>query len=274
MALGVAYIGLEKDNEAIKSLKKAVSLAPTSDDCHSFLSYALMRKRDLSAAEAAKRAIELNPRNSQAYYVLGVIFYRTGSYDLAYEHAKRAIAIKPDFAGAYLLSSESLVSSYSSLFGIIQKEPKNRYELLTDAANDLEKYISFASDSNIKHSQTKYLESLRYFAKYFSVPENQKRIGLEPETQPADSTPLVIVSKPRAGYSGEARRHGVSGKIQILVEFAANGNIDHLLVVKRLGYGLDELALDAARQIRFRPATRNGKPVTSVKTFEYGFAIY
>jgi TonB family protein len=274
MALGVAYIGLEKDREAVNALKKAVSFAPTNADCHSFLSYALMRRRDTSASDSARKAIELDPKNAQAHYVLGVMNYRKGSFDLAYEHAKRAISNRPDFAGAYLLSSESLVSSYSLLFGVIQKEPMNRYSLLSEAVENLEKYIAYASNSSLRESQIKYLESLRYFANYFSLPENRKRLGLDKDSQDVDTTPVIITSKPRASYTDEARRHGVTGKVQILVELAASGRVEHFLVLNRLDHGLDEMALQAARSIKFKPAMRNGKPISVVKTFEYGFAIY
>lgn len=41
-----------------------------------------------------------------------------------------------------------------------------------------------------------------------------------------------------------------------------------------LGYGLDELAFKAARRIVFQPKMKDGKPVSTVVTLEYGFSIY
>jgi len=45
------------------------------------------------------------------------------------------------------------------------------------------------------------------------------------------------------------------------------------LVVKPLGFGLDEEAVKAARKIKFQPATKDGKPVSIVKRVQYSFSI-
>jgi len=47
-----------------------------------------------------------------------------------------------------------------------------------------------------------------------------------------------------------------------------------MLLLNRLGNGLDEHALSAARRMKFEPKTVNGKPVPVVKMVEYSFAIY
>ena len=47
----------------------------------------------------------------------------------------------------------------------------------------------------------------------------------------------------------------------IQVIFRANGQVQVIRVVRGLGYGLDEAAIRAAQQIRFKPAQRHGTPV-------------
>ena len=54
----------------------------------------------------------------------------------------------------------------------------------------------------------------------------------------------------------------------------ASGKVTHLIVIKPLGYGLDEEAVKAAKAIRFEPFMRDGKPVSVVKRIEYSFTIY
>jgi TonB family protein len=66
----------------------------------------------------------------------------------------------------------------------------------------------------------------------------------------------------------------VTGTIRLLVGFAADSKVKHILVVKPLGYGLDEEAVRAARQIKFIPSAKDGKPISVVKTIEYSFSIY
>ncbi|MBV8206186.1 MAG: TonB family protein [Acidobacteria bacterium] len=86
--------------------------------------------------------------------------------------------------------------------------------------------------------------------------------GAPVRSEPA-TTPVEILSKPRPAYTAEARTQHIEGDILLEVRFAANGEVQVLRVVRGLGYGLDETARDAARRIRFKPATRNGRPSDS-----------
>ena len=45
-------------------------------------------------------------------------------------------------------------------------------------------------------------------------------------------------------------------------------------VVRSLGMGLDEKALDAVRRYRFKPAMKDGKPVPVMITVEVNFRLY
>ena len=272
--LGAAYLGTDKNKEAIKALDKASSLNPTNDLYLSGLGYAYMRNFDGRAGEISDKALEINPKNPQAHYVIGVVAYRRASYSIAYERAKRAIDLKPDYAAAYLLKSESLVSSYSIQSGAVQRDPKSKYDLLTEATTDLEKYVSLIPDGKERQRQTEYLSSLRFFSEYYKRPENHKATSIDPVTPDPNETNVKIISKPKATYTDAARMNGVSGTIRLLIELASDGKVRNILVIKRLGSGLDEQALDAARDIKFTPATKNGVPISVVKTFEYSFMIY
>jgi TonB family protein len=77
--------------------------------------------------------------------------------------------------------------------------------------------------------------------------------------------------KPR--YTEEGRANKIQGKVVLSVEFRADGTIGNVAVVRSLGYGLDENAIAAARQIRFTPAMVNGVPKTIVTRVEYTFSL-
>jgi TonB family protein len=72
--------------------------------------------------------------------------------------------------------------------------------------------------------------------------------------------PVEIIYKPRPAYTVEARRLRVEGEVLLDVVFAANGSLRVNRVVKGLGYGLDDMALQAAQNIKFKPARRDGQP--------------
>ena len=73
--------------------------------------------------------------------------------------------------------------------------------------------------------------------------------------------PVVILSKPNPAYSDEARKLGIEGEVLVEVNFLASGQVRAVRVVKGLGHGLDEAALHAAEQIRFKPALQEGHAV-------------
>ncbi len=70
-----------------------------------------------------------------------------------------------------------------------------------------------------------------------------------------------ILEKPRPEYTAEGRSMKLEGDIVIDVVFLANGSVQVNHVVSGLGHGLDESAIRAAQQIKFKPAKRDGQPV-------------
>ena len=85
---------------------------------------------------------------------------------------------------------------------------------------------------------------------------------------------LKILSKPRPGYTDEARLSGIQGTVILRVTFIASGEVGKIEVVKGLLGGLTERAIAAARKITFEPVMVNGKPITVTKQIEYAFYIY
>ncbi len=75
------------------------------------------------------------------------------------------------------------------------------------------------------------------------------------------STNLEVLSKPPVQYTSEARQLHVQGDVVLRVTFLATGQVVVQGIIHGLGHGLDEEARRVAQQIRFRPATRDGRPV-------------
>ena len=68
------------------------------------------------------------------------------------------------------------------------------------------------------------------------------------------STGPKITFKPTPVYTQEAREHHIEGDAVVKVVFRANGSIEVIGLVRGLGHGLDDPALQVARGIRFHPA--------------------
>jgi len=85
---------------------------------------------------------------------------------------------------------------------------------------------------------------------------------------------VVVISKPRPGYTESAREKNVQGRVLLRVTFYRNGGIGGISVIKELPRGLTEAAIAAAKRIAFLPATSDGKPYNVTKQIEYTFSIY
>ncbi len=86
-------------------------------------------------------------------------------------------------------------------------------------------------------------------------------------------TPVEILFKPKPEYTDEARKLKLEGEVLLRVLFTAGGEARILEVIRGLGHGLDESALRAAQQIRFKPALRDGQPADSTATVHILFQL-
>ncbi len=84
---------------------------------------------------------------------------------------------------------------------------------------------------------------------------------------------LEILFKPRPAYTDEARLLRIQGSVELEAWFGAAGQIRIVRVVRGLGHGLDENAMRAAASIRFRPATRQGRPVDTLAVVRIEFEL-
>ncbi|HKW65606.1 MAG TPA: energy transducer TonB [Candidatus Acidoferrum sp.] len=75
------------------------------------------------------------------------------------------------------------------------------------------------------------------------------------------TTSVDITEKPRPEYTAEGRSMKIEGDVVIDMVFLANGTVQVNRVISGLGHGLDEAAMRAAQQIKFKPAKRDGQPV-------------
>jgi TonB family protein len=70
-----------------------------------------------------------------------------------------------------------------------------------------------------------------------------------------------LLHEARADYTDEGRRRGLEGEVVLEIIVRRDGSVGDVRIVKRLGGGLDDRAVQAVRQWRFAPARRLGQPV-------------
>jgi TonB family protein len=98
--------------------------------------------------------------------------------------------------------------------------------------------------------------------------------AIKPRSDSAPTTtPVEIIAKPKPVYTQEARQLKLEGEVLLEVMFAANGQLHVNRVVRGMGHGLDEAAVTAANNMRFKPALRNGQPVDSTSIVHVVFQL-
>ena len=89
----------------------------------------------------------------------------------------------------------------------------------------------------------------------------------------AATSQVEIIFKPKPVYTDEARGLQLEGEVLLEVMFGANGELHVNRVVRGLGHGLDEAAVNAANKIKFKPAQRNGTSVDSTAVVHVTFQL-
>ena len=83
----------------------------------------------------------------------------------------------------------------------------------------------------------------------------------------------VPLFQPQAEITDEARKNNVNGDCAFSLVVDAHGLPQDVQQTKKLGYGLDQNAIAAIMQYRFKPAIKNGQPVSVKINIEVSFRI-
>lgn len=83
----------------------------------------------------------------------------------------------------------------------------------------------------------------------------------------------VVLYKVDPEYSEEARKAKYSGTVVLQLIVDASGKARDIRVVRSLGLGLDEKAIEAVNKWKFRPGVKNGQPVAVQATIEVNFRL-
>ncbi len=269
--LGLAYIQTKSLKKARQVLEKAVELDPQNAVLRANLSYAYLASNKLNKAQAeAEKSLQIDPQFYMAYYFRGTSYLWEAKFDEALSDAEKSIALNGGFSSGYALKSDTLVALFGNRMAS-GSNAKNELEYLGKAVEALETCVKVCQNNPDLQTQREKIESLKIFYDFFNR-EKEDSLVQNPIAD-ATTSPLKITYKPRLNYNDQARNSFVTGKIVVAVLFASTGKVTQTIVIKPLGYGLDQEAIRAARGIRFSPVLKNGKPVSVVKMVEYSFSI-
>lgn len=86
------------------------------------------------------------------------------------------------------------------------------------------------------------------------------------------SEPIPIF-RPEPEYSEEARKAKFQGAVMLQIIIDENGRTRDIRVIRPLGLGLDEKAIEAVQKWRFKPSTKDGRAVPVQANVEVNFRL-
>jgi TonB family protein len=86
-------------------------------------------------------------------------------------------------------------------------------------------------------------------------------------------TPPVPIHRPEPGYSAEARAARISGTVVLVAVIDQDGHVTNVVLIRPLGMGLDEQAVETTRTWTFKPAQHNGNAKAAKIIIETTFRL-
>jgi protein TonB len=87
------------------------------------------------------------------------------------------------------------------------------------------------------------------------------------------STQPTLIHKVEPEYTEEAREAKLEGTVALSAMIGTDGVPSEIKVVRGLGMGLDQKAVECLRQWRFKPATSHSEPVSAKATVQLNFRL-
>lgn len=287
---GLALTRAQKQKEARKAFERAVALrdsAPARTGL-AFTQFLLGKTRD--AEREVRQALALDPLYAQAHYVMGTVHFRSERMEEAVQEAEATLRLDPNLTAAARLGGEALLN----LYNVEYERASERYPIAADASAETrsafiekrEEMVASAkgrlrvaaerlrrlADATAAGHQNEGLRELVETLEVYGAAEKMRESPLAFK-QSEVSTRAVILDKPEPDFTEEARRNLTSGRVTLRAVLAADGRVRYISLVKGLPDGLTEMCIEAARKIRFKPATIGSRRVSQYVVLEYNFII-
>ena len=213
------------------------------------------------AIEVLRATVKRDKEDADAWHYFGLAQLGAGNKN----EARKA------FENAANLRIDNLYSvTYTGPAPTDEEREARRQATLTrfsQAMDTVEHYLALTPKPSSEWRER--IETLRANKEYYeSGPHKEIFSGKDVTTK------ARIISKPEPTYTEEARSHNIVGTVVLRAVFSYDGTVRNIMVVRGLKYGLTEKTMQAARKIKFVPATKDGHPVSMYMQLEYNFNLF
>ncbi len=256
--------------------------APDTAEAHLKQAKEAYASKKLGAAkDEAKRALKLQKDSPDAHLMLALVYREQDKPKDAIKSVKEAIKYRQNYAYAHYLLAILLYEQ--------KKDLKQSAEEIDLAINQgLHQASAYVLKGVFELTAAKFESALEYYKKAreliskndLELPLLQEQITalesyVEYRTHSGDSsvTRPKPLNLPRPNYTEAARQRKVQGVIVSRILVSEHGDVKSVLLVSRLGYGLDQQAIIALSRLKFEPATKDGKPIPVWQVVEVEFRL-
>jgi len=264
---------------------------------------ARLRKQDTAAADFYHRAGAVAGNGAEAarpLTALGVMYLAKKDYLQARDYFQLAQAADSAHTGipltwmalTYVREGSPVQAESGFQQAMAAEDPAS-----ADAATTLELYATFLKEQGREGESDTARDkavSIRKALGVQSSAEVRFRGGnggapstaaqVRPDTKPAAASSGVykvgngvaapsVLHKQEPTYTEEARVAKYQGTVVLKVEIEPDGTPHNIQIVRGLGFRLDDQAVDAVNQWKFKPGTKDGVPVTVAAQIEVNFRL-
>jgi TonB family protein len=240
-ARGLAYSNSDQHKRAIEDYNRAIELSPTTSVYYNNRGWAYSESgQPEKGVEDLTKAIQLAPDYVKAYENRAVAYARMKDWPHAIADYTAAIEVRPT-AWQYQKRAEAKLASGDE----------------KGAEEDHLKVVQTVSERNPEPLGVKSQGQTQ-------IPQSVYNVG------DGVSAPVPLF-QPDPEYSEVARKARLRGTVTLGLIVDSTGSTRDIRVLRSLGLGLDEKAVDAVRSWRFRPGYHNGEAVAVKASVEVHF---
>jgi len=204
------------------------------------------------AIQLLRAAVKQNKKDIRAWHWLGMALEKENSVSDALKAHEQAAKI----------ADQLQTSAIENLTSLAKPE-------LLEAADIADRFLVLNSSLSEKKKK-EWHDRADFLRSQASNDKQEDKIYKNSEL----TTKPRVLSRPNPDYNEIARKDKVSGTVVLRCVFGADGRIRHIGVISGLPDGLTQRAIDAAKLIKFIPATKDGRPVSVWMQLEYNFNLY
>jgi TonB family protein len=272
----MGYIAFRDQNfdETRKWCQEAIKLDSSSWAAHYYFAVASIRKgmpdkaSQAAVEESLRAVIKINPSFPLAYDALAIFYSERGTnLTEAHDLIEKAVQLGPGVPEIRMDESQVLSN---------MNRPKEAVESLQLALKMSHTPEQAAAVENMLESLRKF-EAARAKASVLNKTSATRVAppgGAAGTKAAASETTARPIYSPEVEYTPEARAAQFQGDCVVSLYIDTNGKPSNVVVTKKIGYGMDERAVETVSRWKFEPARRYGKPIPTHMTLTLNFKLF